>query len=156
MTSNKFRKKPVVITAEQWFPDRIVKGVLWEQESCDDGEFLKPYVITAHEQRAYLAPGDWVIPEPKPDRFYPCKPDIFEATYEPIAAALQQQQPQAPAGGEWPVPDGWKLVPVEPTQRMLEACRDEVNRLIVDDQEVDIWAAMLAASPTSDQGSDER
>ncbi len=52
--------------------------------SLDDGEFLVPYVITAHEQRAYLAPGDWVIPEPKAERFYPCKPDIFSNTYDPI------------------------------------------------------------------------
>lgn len=80
----KFRKKPVVIEANQWFPEgTTVKGVHWEQRSGDDGEYLVPYVITVHEQRAYLAPGDWVLPEPKPDRFYPCKPDIFVATYEP-------------------------------------------------------------------------
>lgn len=80
----KFRKKPVVIEAEQWFPDRTVSGVHWERRSGDDGEFLHPYLITAHEQRAYLAPGDWVIPEPTPGRFYPCKPDIFAATYEAV------------------------------------------------------------------------
>jgi len=78
-----FRKKPVVISAEQWFPDRTLVGVHWEQQLADDGEFLIPYVVTAHEQRAYLAPGDWVIPEPTAGKFYPCKPDIFAATYEP-------------------------------------------------------------------------
>ncbi len=30
------------------------------------------------------ADGDWILPEPKADRYYPCKPDIFAATYEPI------------------------------------------------------------------------
>ncbi len=80
----KFRKKPVVIEAEQWFPDQVCRGVHWERRSGDDGEFLHPYVITAHEQRAYLAPGDWIIPEPMPERFYPCKPDIFAATYEAV------------------------------------------------------------------------
>lgn len=81
----KFRKKPVEIAAEQWFPDNgVKKGVHWERRLADDGEFLHPYVITAHEQRAYLAPGDWIIPEPKPDRFYPCKPDIFAATYDAV------------------------------------------------------------------------
>jgi hypothetical protein len=81
----KFRKKPVIIEAEQWFPNGpTVKGVHWEQRPEDDGEWMVPYVITAHEQRAYLAPGDWIIPEPMANRFYPCKPDIFENTYEPV------------------------------------------------------------------------
>lgn len=79
-----FRKKPVVIEAEQWFQDRTVKGVHWEMRREDDGQFLVPYVVTVHDQRAYLAPGDWVIPEPVEGRFYPCKPDIFAATYEPV------------------------------------------------------------------------
>jgi hypothetical protein len=80
-----FRKKLIGIEAEQWFPDAgLFKGVHWERRSDDDGEFLHPYVITAHEQRAYLVPGDWIIPEPMPNRFYPCKPDIFAATYEPV------------------------------------------------------------------------
>lgn len=85
----KFRKKPVEITAEQWFPGSGHTGVYAEVVHADDGEFIRPYVITAHEQRAYLAPGDWIIPEPKPGRFYPCKPDIFAATYDavhPLAA----------------------------------------------------------------------
>lgn len=81
----KFRKKPVVIDAEQWFPDGpIVKGVHWEKSQTDDGEWLVPYVITVHEQRAYLSAGDWIIPEPVDGRFYPCKPDIFDATYEAV------------------------------------------------------------------------
>lgn len=80
-----FRKKPVVIEAEQWFPDGPkIKGVCWERRSGDDGEFLYPYVTTIHDQRAYLAPGDWVIPEAQEGRYYPCKPDIFAETYEPV------------------------------------------------------------------------
>jgi hypothetical protein len=34
-----------------------------------------------------VAPGDWVIKEPFPTddrRFYPCKPEIFEQTYEEV------------------------------------------------------------------------
>jgi hypothetical protein len=81
----RFRKKPVVIEAEQWFPDgQVKKGVHWERKLLDSGEVLIPYVITAHEQRAYLTPGDWIIPEPTEGRYYPCKPDIFAATYEPV------------------------------------------------------------------------
>lgn len=72
-----YRKKPVVIEAEQWFPHVVHPGVYLS----DDDSY---YVITIHEQCAYLAPGDWIIPEPKHGRFYPCKPDIFVATYEAV------------------------------------------------------------------------
>ena len=40
------------------------------------------YVTTIHGQRAYLASGDWVITEVDGVHHYPCKPDIFAATYE--------------------------------------------------------------------------
>lgn len=99
-----YRKKPVVIEAEQWFPDGpTVKGVHWEKRAGDDGEFLHPYVITVHEQRAYLAPGDWVMPEPVEGRFYPCKPDIFEATYEPAALTnpMPAEEREAEPFGYW-------------------------------------------------------
>ena len=70
-----YRKKPVVIEAVQWFP-----GVKHDGVYCKDGGF---YVVTIHDQNAWLAPGDWILPEPKEGHFYPCKPDIFAATYEP-------------------------------------------------------------------------
>ncbi|MBR1150118.1 hypothetical protein [Bradyrhizobium sp. JYMT SZCCT0428] len=93
----KYRKKPVVIDATQWFPGVSHAGV---QEDRDKllAQFFTPtqgsamadlpayYVTTIHEQRAYLVPGDWILPEPKEGRFYPCKPDIFAATYEPVDA----------------------------------------------------------------------
>jgi len=47
----------------------------------------RPCVITSHHQRVYLADGDWIIPDGIDGTFYPCKPDIFEATYEPVAEA---------------------------------------------------------------------
>jgi len=59
------------------FPDEDVPGV----HPGVLGEY-GPYVETAHGQRAFLAPGDWVIAEPD-GRGYPCKPDIFQASYEP-------------------------------------------------------------------------
>lgn len=31
-----------------------------------------------------VCPGDWIIPEPdRPGQYYPCKPDVFEARWEP-------------------------------------------------------------------------
>lgn len=60
-------------------------------------------------------------------------------------------RPQLPAG----VPDGWKLVPVEPTDDMLEAYQEAMcglrNMTSVDDNElVILWSAMLAAAPQPD------
>jgi len=81
----KFRKKPVIVEAEQYIAGQPApRGVCWELRSEDGGEISVPYVITIHDQRAYLADGDWVLPEPDGEHFYPCKPDIFSATYEPV------------------------------------------------------------------------
>ena len=74
----KFRKKPVEIEAEQWL------GNDTQYHPGVEVDANGPFVTTIHEQRAYLAPGDWIIPEPKSGRYYPCKPDIFAATYDEI------------------------------------------------------------------------
>ena len=42
------------------------------------------YVITIHKQKAYLGDKDWIIIEPDGKHAYPCKPDIFEMTYEEV------------------------------------------------------------------------
>ena len=36
-------------------------------------------------------PGDWIIKGVKGE-FYPCKPDVFEATYEPVDAMLEEKE----------------------------------------------------------------
>ena len=77
-----FRKKPIIVKAEQWFPKTYVEGVKLSGWS-PDAEHLG-YVVTIHGQKADLAPGDWVITEPDGVHHYPCKPDIFAATYEPV------------------------------------------------------------------------
>jgi hypothetical protein len=35
------------------------------------------------------APGDWIIRGVKGE-FYPCKPDIFDVTYEPVEAGMRE------------------------------------------------------------------
>jgi hypothetical protein len=78
----RFRKKPAVVEADQWWPGRDVAGVC----TCLSDECGRaPHVHTAHGGYAVrLEDGDWVIPEPNGDGHYPCKPDIFQATYEPV------------------------------------------------------------------------
>lgn len=84
----KYRKKPVVIEAEQWFPGKEIEGVI-ERPPHDVPSraggvaFTMParFVIETLEGDMTVSPGDWVIVGVKGER-YPCKPDIFEATYE--------------------------------------------------------------------------
>jgi len=86
----KFRKKPVVIEAWQftgavldkpaWLVSAINDGTVWYQ----GGE--QPYMTIKTlegEMRASL--GDWII-QGVSGELYPCKPDIFDATYEAVAA----------------------------------------------------------------------
>lgn len=95
----KYRKKPIVIDAEQWSPDTPVSGVHKldptsamkllpeENEGFYDmcrmcGEIYGNHGSCQTSEGLYLVcPGDWIITGIKGER-YPCKPDIFEATYE--------------------------------------------------------------------------
>lgn len=79
----KFRKKPVVIEAEQFNGHNSPPGVLWEQMDAE----TVAYVVTIHKQRVYLSPGDWVVPEPDLMHYYPIKDEVFQNTYEPVPAS---------------------------------------------------------------------
>jgi len=150
----KFRKKPVVIDATQWFPGIAIDGVqqidpeiifsrdgkhfyltgringtaegpfkvmgadawlpivdgdgdilpfaFWEVKSGDRlkaamsdplvvkylaymkaDNLSEPYgIIDTLEGKMTVSPGDWIITGVKGEK-YPCKPDVFDATYEP-------------------------------------------------------------------------
>ncbi len=41
-------------------------------------------VMTIHGQIAIVVDFDWIIEEPDGVHHYPCKPNIFEATYEKV------------------------------------------------------------------------
>ncbi len=91
----KFRKKPVVIEAVQWTGDNLFDvitftdgapdihgmhaGEKWE-DYCKlvDADGLKIYTL---EGKMSASVGDWIIKGVQGE-FYPCKPDIFAATYE--------------------------------------------------------------------------
>ena len=73
----KYRKKPVVIEATQWFKDGDHPAV--KVDFRFDG---KPYIETL-EGPHIVTPGDWIITGVKSEH-YPCKPDIFEMTYEEV------------------------------------------------------------------------
>jgi hypothetical protein len=120
---SKYRKKPVVIEATQWFkngdhpndydepkvgfengelktwPGAEVRANGWEgqvvryyRNPIGDGNEFCQYcknVMHVHgwidtlEGGHIVCPGDWIITGVKGER-YPCKPDIFAATYEAV------------------------------------------------------------------------
>lgn len=79
----KFRKKPVVIEAVQFTGRNDAECLAFCPDAYDPPERGPSLLIKtlAGEMRADV--GDWIIRGVKGE-FYPCKPDIFAATYEPV------------------------------------------------------------------------
>ena len=84
----KYRKKPVVIEAMQLTRENYAAVDCWITRSGGrECELLenKSLVIHTLEGDMVANKGDWVIKGIKGE-FYPCKPDIFEMTYEEVEA----------------------------------------------------------------------
>ena len=78
----KYRKKPVVIEAIQWTGANHAEVI--DFMSGDSLDFRdEGLFIHTREGDMYAAPGDWIIKGVKGE-FYPCKPEIFAQTYEPV------------------------------------------------------------------------
>lgn len=91
-----FVKKPVMIEAIQWTGENL-KEVLdftgkhdkfnewfenfkdYQNHVSNSGDIFKIFTL---EGVMEASPGDWIIRGVKGEH-YPCKPDIFEATYDP-------------------------------------------------------------------------
>lgn len=82
----KYRKKPVVIEA-MCFDDTVDAIFLWVDEHPDAPAMIEmadgSIAIETLEGTMTAQRGDWIICGVKGE-FYPCKPDIFAATYEPV------------------------------------------------------------------------
>lgn len=99
----KYRKRPVVIDAVQWagteqcMTEVLIPFVLDGKPDFshlpNNGQMIQVGIgFTPPDGKAYIPtlegdmaanPGDWIIKGVKGE-FYPCKPDIFEATYEKV------------------------------------------------------------------------
>ena len=92
----KFRKRPVAIEAVRWFKngDGPMEGQLVRRyrNPWNSGDNVCAYCnnsmhdhgwINALEGGHRICPRDWII-RGVAGEYYPCKPDIFEATYEPV------------------------------------------------------------------------
>lgn len=76
----KYRKKPVVIEAEQFFEGGGMPLPFAAEGVCCLGP--DGWYVQTLEGPLHISDGDYIIKGVKGE-FYPCKPDIFEATYEP-------------------------------------------------------------------------
>lgn len=84
MSAQRFRKKPVEIEAMRWDGTGAQQAaiVTWgggKVSGWFDGDYFLEARTLEGTMRADV--GDWIIRGVQGE-FYPCKPDIFEATYE--------------------------------------------------------------------------
>lgn len=87
----RFRKKPVVIEAVRYLgkgnmADRDVPEWLWDalaNKVAEPTNGTDPFIIHTLEGDHVCSPGDWIIRGVKGE-LYPCKPEIFEMTYEAV------------------------------------------------------------------------
>ena len=82
----KYRKKPVIIEAIQWNGLNLeeIKWFMKEQfKDVSVSEISFGLQIPTLEGTMTVSLGDFIIRGVKGE-YYPCKPDIFEKTYEPV------------------------------------------------------------------------
>ena len=95
-----FRKRPVVVAAEQFFPpqkpwplgvyektsdycsDPECGDSSWDHD-CELGSATGTYAIRSKDVIMDVVPGAWIITGIQGER-YPCDPEIFAATYEAV------------------------------------------------------------------------
>lgn len=82
----KYRKKPVVIEAIVWNgrnEDELVSFMYGGEETVRANVETNEFEISTLEGVMKASIGDYVIKGVQGE-FYPCKPDIFESTYEKV------------------------------------------------------------------------
>lgn len=92
---NKYRKKPVVIEADKFLVyNKTVEQICNEYSYCGlqikEG-FIIDFLIPTLEGDMKVTDGDFIIKGIKGE-FYPCKPDIFEQTYELVTDEQKQTE----------------------------------------------------------------
>ncbi len=84
-----FRKKAVVIEAQQWLGEPVAHLPAWCLGKVGPGDRTpddrpSTLVIETLEGAMIAQRGDWIIRGVKGE-VYPCKPDIFSLTYERVS-----------------------------------------------------------------------
>lgn len=102
-TDRHYRKKPVVIQAVQWTGDNLYEVIAFTDGPPDirsmhanmkwdeyrDLVARDGLMIFTLEGKMLANVGDWIIKGVKGEH-YPCKPDVFAATYEPASPMVMQ------------------------------------------------------------------
>ncbi len=90
-TPERWRKKPVEIEAMRYDGENCVEIAQWLRvHDVRIGQTgTRKASIPTLEGTMYASPGDWIIKGVQGE-FYPCKPDIFEQTYERAALVAAQ------------------------------------------------------------------
>lgn len=82
----KYKKKPVVIDAVKWDGNKVSEVTDWISEALDKCVIIR-YGNEVHirtlEGVMKASPGDYIIKGVNGE-LYPCKPEIFEKTYEAV------------------------------------------------------------------------
>jgi hypothetical protein len=81
----KYRKKSIVIEAHQLTHHSLMEICRWMNSKCEweeNGDYITLTIPTLEGDMKAIN-GDYIIKGIK-DEFYPCKSDIFEATYEKV------------------------------------------------------------------------
>jgi hypothetical protein len=79
----KYRKKPIVIEAIQWSGKAEDLDAMRAFADVAEGLFSNDLYIETEEGKMRASLGDWIIKGVNGE-FYPCKPDIFDKTYEAV------------------------------------------------------------------------
>jgi len=95
----KYRKKPIVVEAVQYEGKGNLKGDIpqWIWDAFESGILksssggIDPLMVKTLEGELQVPAGWWIIQGIKGE-LYPCKPDIFEVTYEKVAAGQHLQE----------------------------------------------------------------
>ncbi len=100
-TKRKFRKKPLEVEAMQWDGTNADELSTWtdgafNSSPCGNTEDHSALVtaclyVAANVQHLGIVTGEWIIADQA--GFYPCKPDIFEATYDAVEFGVTKGLP---------------------------------------------------------------
>lgn len=74
----RYRKKPVVIEAEQFVLNSTWPKQIYRDSVCPTG-----FVVDTLEGCFAVSDGDWIITGVV-NEVYPCKPEVFDLTYERV------------------------------------------------------------------------
>lgn len=82
----KYRRRSTVTRAVEFTGTEHSVAAIHRAFGTEGIEASGTYLVLTTEGGAKVTalPGDWIVPEPSPGRFYPVGPAVFAATYEPV------------------------------------------------------------------------